>query len=266
MKKHPVLTLNLISSFAVRNLITYLTLSLTVLFFSGQGAVNAEDKLPTAEEIINKYIEATGGKKAYEKIQTRVIKETMEVLQPEVKVALTTWQARPNKKLSRVKSESQGNLEKGTDGKTAWFIIENRGERIITGPEKADYFREASFDTFIGWQDRYLTAECTGIEDADSTSCFKVVMTPEEGNPQTYFFALDSYLILRSEMQIGKQKVTTYYLDYKEVDGIMIAHKKKQIFGDVTRFVTIETIVQNEKFREDLFRVPEKIQDMLENK
>ena len=262
----PAIPQNRTKSNPVKSLIPCLTLSLAVLFFNGQGAAYAEDKLPTGGEIINKYIESTGGKKAYGKIQNRVIKETMEVLQAGIKATITTYQARPNKKLERKESETIGRIEKGTDGKTAWNFSTKGGASFISGVEKTDFMRESSFDTFLGWQDRYATAVCTGIEDVDSTSCFKVVLTPEKGNPQTYFFAQDSFLILRSDTQIARMKVTTYYSDYKEVDGIMTAHTKKQMLMGQTRLITTESIVQNAAFKEYPFQVPKEIQNQEKNK
>ena len=245
------------------NLCKYLTLSCTVLLCSSLGNLCAEEKLPDGEEILKRHIKATGGKEAYEKIQNRVIKETMEIPSKSFKATMITWQARPNKKRILLEQEAAGNMEKGTNGDVAWWIIINRGSRLIEGQEKVEYLREASFDRFINWQDNYLKAECTGSEDVDGTVCFKVVMTLASGDSQIYYFAKDSYLIIKTETTINNTPVVTYFSDYKDVDGILISHNRKESLMGIERTITTNSIEHNVEFQEDPFKVPDEIQALI---
>src|SRR5262245_12071015 len=53
--------------------------------------------LPAAETILDAYVEATGGKKAYEKLKTRTAKGTFEIASLGVKGKIQTWQQAPDK-------------------------------------------------------------------------------------------------------------------------------------------------------------------------
>ncbi len=50
-----------------------------VLPVSPSRAALADDPLPKADDVLDQFVEATGGKAAYEKIKNRVSKGTMEI-------------------------------------------------------------------------------------------------------------------------------------------------------------------------------------------
>ena len=72
-----------------------------LVFFAafGQPAARGQAKpdLPTADTVMNQYIEATGGKAAYEKIKNRVSTGTIEIPAANLKGTIKLTQAAPNK-------------------------------------------------------------------------------------------------------------------------------------------------------------------------
>jgi len=243
------------------------SLSLTILFLSGTTNLNAEANLLGGEEILKKFVEATGGKEAYEKIYNRVVTGTFEIPQGGLHASVTTYSARPNKMYVCVESKEMGKIEKGTNGEVAWDMTTMGGPRLLEGQEKEDYLREATFDRFVTWKTVYSKAECTGIDDIDGRQCFKVIMTPKSGNPQTFFFDTKSYLIVKSEttfsLQTGDVLIESYGFDYKEVDGILIAHTSKTFIMGQERIMVTESIEHNVEFQEDPFILPDEIQALV---
>ena len=61
------------------------------------------ETLPKGEEILDKYLEATGGKAAHEKCKNRVEKGTLEIVGTDVKGELIVYTATPNKMRSVIK-------------------------------------------------------------------------------------------------------------------------------------------------------------------
>jgi hypothetical protein len=53
--------------------------------------------LPTADKVLTDYVEATGGKAAYEKVKTRVSTGTIEIPGQNIKGQIKLTQALPNK-------------------------------------------------------------------------------------------------------------------------------------------------------------------------
>ena len=56
-------------------------------------ATAAEEDLPKAEVILDKYVEVTGGRAAYEKVQTQITTGTMEFVGKGIKASLTSYKA-----------------------------------------------------------------------------------------------------------------------------------------------------------------------------
>ena len=88
--------------------------------------------LPKGEELLDKYVAATGGKEAYEKCKNRLIKGTMEFAGAGIKGELTIYQTRPNKMYLEVNLQGIGKIEQGTDGQTVWERNAITGENYET--------------------------------------------------------------------------------------------------------------------------------------
>ncbi len=230
---------------------------------------SADEPLPKAEEVLDKYVEATGGKAAYEKLKNSVAKGTMEVVGAGVKGKVVVYQEPPNKMRTEVELENLGKIIEGTDGKIVWEINPITGDRIVEGDEKAEKLLHSTFNGEIHWKDMYAKAECTGVEDVDGKPAYKIVLTPKEGGgkPTTEYYDKASHLqvksVAMSKTPMGEIEVATYPSDYKKVDGVLISHKatQKLLTQEVT--ITIGELKHNVDLPADTFKFPEslKVQD-----
>src|SRR6266542_921973 len=116
-------------------------------------ALNAADPLPKAEAILDKYIEVTGGKAAYEKKRTEVSSALMEFVGKGVKASMTIYHAEPNKSYSVVEIDGIGKIEEGTDGSVVWERSALKGPRVKTGEERAVSLRAADIHHDTRWRD-----------------------------------------------------------------------------------------------------------------
>src|SRR5262249_33494682 len=150
-------------------------------FVSSIAAAAPAEALPTADVILDKYVEATGGKGAYERVHTEKWTGTFEFVGKGVKGAVTAFRSRPKKSVNLVELEGIGNIQDGTDGETAWTLSSLQGPRIKQGDERAVTMREALLRAPVEWRKLYKNAETTGVENVDDQACYKVVLTPNEG-------------------------------------------------------------------------------------
>lgn len=227
-----------------------------------------EDKtIPSAEAILEQHIAATGGRVAYEKIRNRVTKGTLEMPAQGITIGLTIVVARPNLVYSRAESEVTGPIEKGTDGRVAWEKSVMTGPRILEGQEREDFLREAAFDKFVRWRDFYEKAESAGLEDVGGRSCYKIVLTPKNGKPQTLFLdretALIVKLLLTVDSPMGSVPVETTLEDYRESDGILLSRKTRSKVLGQERVFTVTSIEHNVDLPPDRFLLPADIQELL---
>src|SRR5579872_6092136 len=96
----------------------------------------AADDLPKAETILDKYVEVTGGKAAYQKHHSEVEKSTMEMAAMGIKASITSYRAEPNKSYSETDLGGIGKMRDGSDGTVFWQSSSMMGPHVKEGSEK----------------------------------------------------------------------------------------------------------------------------------
>ncbi len=228
----------------------------------------AEDKLPTGEEVLDRYVEVTGGKAAYEKFHNTVIKTKLEMVGMGMTGSMTVYSSKPNKMYSVFEAEAFGRIEEGYDGTVAWQMNPMMGPRIKEGAEKMMTQRQSLFNSDINWHQIYKKAECVGLETEDGVELYKVEMTPKEGEIETRFYDKKTGLLVRSEMmidtQMGEMNIKVMMSDYKKVDGVLMPHKMLQDMGMQKIAIEIESLKHNIDMPKDRFDLPADIKELLE--
>lgn len=248
----------------------FIGLAFFFLFLPGTKVLCAEDELPKAEEILDKYIEAVGGKEAFDRIDNQVLKVTLEIVGQGIKMHVTVYSARPNKVYRVVEVPSIGKGESGVDGEVVWENSAMTGPQIMEGSVREQALRDATFHKLVYWQKVYEKAECAGIQAVDEKPCYKVVLTPKEGSEDTLFIDKESHLIVKaestSESPMGKIPLEIYISDYKEMNGIRIPQRLRQVVMGQERMIKTEGVLFNLQFPAHLFKLPPEIQELVDRK
>ena len=231
------------------------------------GRARADEALPKAETIIEKYIEATGGKAAYEKLRTEITTATMELVGKGIKGTLTTYKAAPDKSYTVTEIEGIGKIEEGSNGQVAWSRSAIQGPRVKDGPEKALALHAGRFNGELHWRDLYKKVETTGTETVDGKECYKLILTPNDGNPITRFYDKKSSLLVKTAMtvktQMGDFPVESMVSDYRKEGEILMAHRvmQKAAMGEIT--VVLESVKYNAEIPKNRFDLPEDIKPLV---
>ena len=235
-------------------------------------AAAQEQKLPKAEEILDKSVDALGGKAAFEKLRNRVTKARIETQIPgrpqSQSAALTMYQEAPNKCYEVVELEGIGKVETATDGVTYWENSPVQGARVLEGEEKAQQQRATLFNPELRWRELYQKVECVAVEDVAGVPCYKLVLTPAEGKPETVWYDRKTYLPAKGEAvlatSMGALPVQQTFADYRKVDGILVRHKLTQTTAGVEQVITVESIRHNVDIPPDRFALPEAITKLVD--
>jgi hypothetical protein len=235
--------------------------TLVLAALSGSPGLAAPDEsLPKAEEILDKFVEATGGKAAYEKVRNEKWTGTFEYLGKGVKGKVTSYRAEPNKSVTIVELEGVGTMQDGTDGTTAWQSSSVQGPRVKQGDERAMSLREATLRAPLYWRKLYKHAETVGVETVDGQACYKVVLTPEEGKPETQYFDKKSSLMVKMTMSMaspmGEIPVETVFSDYQADAGPLQPRKVQQKALGQECLFTLEHVEYNVDIPSDRFDLP----------
>jgi len=236
---------------------------------ASKPAVDAKD-LPKAEAIIEKYVDATGGKAAYEKRETLIITSAIEIAAQGIKGKATAYQTKANKSYTVLEFDGIGKIEEGYDGKTAWETNPMAGPRIKDGDELELAVRTATFNGELHWKKLYKSAETVGLEDVEGKPAFKLKLTPNKGNDEFQFYDKESGLLVKNtakiNTQMGEMPIETLFSDYQATEGVKTPHKVVQKVGGgmQTLNINIEKVEVNAKIDADRFDLPKEVKELLD--
>lgn len=210
---------------------------------------------PKAIEILQKNIEATGGK---DKMMTiKSMTRTMEVNMP-----FGTAEAEAFYKNGKfyTKSSTQGNIvfEQKYDGNRA-FVGGMQGNQILDD-EKA-VKRIADQGKIFPMIDMETTTKLkyAGTDKVNGAECHKISTVSEDGNEGTMFFDSKTNLLVRmiqmGEFNGSKFESTIDFSDYKPVDNILFAHKMAMTNAQFSMEMTMKAIKLNPEIADKIFMI-----------
>src|ERR1051326_25236 len=104
------------------------------------GTKSAEG-LPTVEQILDKYVQAIGGKAAVQAQTSRVMKGTLTVADINAKGMIEIYSKAPNKELTEVACDALGNTRTGFNGAVGWEVEDGELKDLPNYPKRqADFY------------------------------------------------------------------------------------------------------------------------------
>ncbi len=236
---------------------------IAVAAFAQSGAPKASDTmaaLPSVDQILDKYVQALGGKSAMEKITSTASKGTFEIAAFGANGSAEIWEKAPNKTALKLDIPGFGLVQEGFNGTVAWSQDPQSGLREKTGAELAATKLDADFYKPLKLKQLYPKITVKGKEKVGERDAYVLVATPAEGAPETWYFDTESGLLgkmdLERESPQGKMAVEVFQEDYKEVDGIKIPHTVRQITTAFTIVIKLEEVKHNVAIDDTKFSKP----------
>lgn len=231
------------------------------------SAPAGKSELPPAEQILDRYVEVTGGRSAYERLKSRVAQATISIEAANIKGSFTMYQMEPNLMAAESRMENLGVSREVFDGRIAWENSDLMGPRLKEGEELAVARRSATFNSEIHWRKLYKKVETVGQAEVEGRKAWKLELTPHEGRPEQQFYDQQSGLLIKSEMmlptQFGDIPVESIVADFREVDGVKLPHKLTQRVAVQEVVITIDKIEHNVKIDRARFEPPDEIKELI---
>jgi hypothetical protein len=223
--------------------------------------------LPDAATILDRYVEVTGGRAAYEMHRTEVLTGVIEFPAQGLKGKLTRYSA-PKQEYSLIELEGIGTIESGMSGGVAWEKSVLLGPRIKQGEEKDQAIREAYLNAPIHWRQLYTKAAVAGTTVIDGEDCDEVILTPATGKPEHEFYSRRTGLLVRTTAvaasQMGDVDVEVDVANYKSFGGILYPTRSKQRAGSQELTITVNQVRVNETSPPERFDPPADVAAMLQ--
>lgn len=235
---------------------------------------------PTAKEIIEKYIEATGGREAYESFEKNTVAKGEIGLGMEITGEFVSYSAPPDLTKMIITVEQFGEFIHATGKGQGWDSSLMGGNRLVKGAELAQRLRDAKYDKFLHLADLYdelelagsetISIEMHGEETPSKHECWKIVATPPEGEgePETLYFDKESKLLLRQagigDSQMGRVTYKSDMTRYSKYGDALVADRIRTTSSVQEIRIEINSIETDVDLPEDTFEPPAAIQKLIE--
>ena len=247
--------------------LNYLLLTLFLSFFS--FSINAQ----TVEEIIENYIENTGGAENWAKVES--VKMNITVNQMGMEIPIEQYLS-SEKTYSKISVQGQEIKQGVFDGETLWSTNFMSMKAEKSDQEDVQIVKDelAEFpDPFLKYKENGFTAELMGTEVVDGSDTFKVKLTKkpmvvdgqEVPNVSIYYFDSENFvpIMMHEEVMSGPGKgmiMEAKMSDYQEVEGLYMPFSMSQGVKDQPgQPLTITSIELNVEADESEFKFPETV-------
>lgn len=183
----------------------------------------APSNLPSADQVLDKYVQAAGGASAIQKINSRVMKGTIDFNGKSFPIDV--YCKAPDQRISYTHLP-QGDSITAFNGHEGWLAMTGRPPREMHGSdlEAAAIDADLHFPTHL--KEVFTAAEVRGTEKIGDHPAY-VVIGKREGKPaMLLYFDEQSGLLLRmvrfADTAVGLLPTQIDYADYKERDGVQV--------------------------------------------
>jgi hypothetical protein len=225
---------------------------------------------PTANDVIEKSIEALGGRAAHAKLQSRSATGTIVLSTPagDITGTVELVNARPNKVRTLVKADltalGAGELvvDQRFDGHSGYVLDSLQGNREMTGNQLDNMRNNAFPHSFLTYKDLGMSAQLAGKETVAGRDAYVVVFDPTSGSEVRNYIDAETYMPIKSVMkveipQLGQEvEQTNEFFDYKDVDGVKLPFRIRSSSSVQSITITVNAIEHNGKVDDALFVKP----------
>jgi hypothetical protein len=230
---------------------------------SGAAPKAAPKAALTAEQILDKAVEASGGRAAYEKHTSLVLKGTFAIPNQSLNGTIEVYSKAPNLSLAVTNIPNIFSQSEGFDGASAWSKDTLSGMRSKTGVELATARRAATFNADLKWRELWKGVELVGAGKVGDRDAHVVKFIPKdgEGSPLTNYYDAETFLLLRSdsiqESPQGTIPVTSLFSDYRTVGGIKTPFAIEQQIPIMTMKMTVTEMTFDVPIEDAKFAKPQ---------
>lgn len=240
-----------------REITIRMAVAMLLLFIvSGFSTEKEVEKDRKAAKILHEFVEATGGEKAIENIESLRSKSQLEFVESGFTLEREILETRSNQYFIKVNSAQTGDIYRGYDGKQCW---EKRQAQIreITGEEKQSFLNNSAFLRFIRWEKTLAAYTYAGKVNVAGSEMHKIEVITIFGAKESWYFSTKSKLLARMEepleMPEGPSTAITIFTDYREVNGVKLSFTQIINMPGQTRKISFTEIAANPETDFNLF-------------
>ncbi len=178
--------------------------------------------------------------------------------------------------LAIVELPGLGEFQSGVSGDIAWSNDMMNGPRVLEGEEAQQMLREMDLYADLHWDQYYSSISYKGEEtitlpdDTQVKTHALELVDIDDGEVSTRWYSDETGYVVKTEATAagpGGAPIpsTSYTMDYREVDGIMMPFKTISNSGPIQQVMEFTEIKVNGEIGEDELELPEDIKELVED-
>lgn len=227
----------------------------------------ASTDLPTARAVIDRYIEVAGGKDAFLKHESVLIKGKTELAGKELAGTMTLATKKPNKMALTVDMMGIA-IKTGFDGKVGWQLNPITGPAIMEGGELRDVSRQADFFSILHEDKGFKAMENLGKTDFEGEECYKIKLVYADGSEVTEYYSVKTGLqkgfVGSQESQLGTITATSVNEEHKKFGALTLPSRvtQKMAGAGLSQTMVVQS-VEFDSVPDSMFEPPAEIKALL---
>ena len=182
---------------------------------------------PTAEQLLDKYVQAAGGAAAIEKVTSRVMKGTIDFGGKSLPIDI--YSKDPDKRISFTHM-AEGDSVTAFDGHEGWLGTAGRpGVREMHGSEIDAASMDADLHLATHLKPMFRELQVQGTESIGDHEAYVVVGQREGKPPLRLYFDVQSGLLVRlvrfGDTALGLLPTQIDYADYRDTNGVKMPYR-----------------------------------------
>ena len=213
-------------------------------------------QLPTAEQVLDRYVAVTGGQSAYDRVQNQVLR-TSASMSGQILAQSTDHITRDGK----FRHSTAGAEETGINDGVAWIKTKEKAEILESGPQRAIVLRSGFLLSDSQWRRYYSSAKMAGMTTVDGRPCYELAVNSALGGSQTLDYEFKTGLLLRHSEPgtAGSGDVEITAREYFEVEGIKMPRRLLMKLGATTLEISVDELRFNQVIPDSTFALPPEI-------
>jgi hypothetical protein len=220
---------------------------------------NSAAALPSADQILDKYVAAIGGEAAWHKLNSRVSKGTIEIRAISLSGTVEIHEKAPNFSLAVVNLGGSV-FQRGFDGTAAWSNDPQNGLRTLSGAEAQESKRQADFYHQLNMRKYYSNWKVTSAEKIGDHDVYALEATSSSGDVDKMYFDTKSGLLVRAITTVhspqGDTLIQADLSDYRDTDGIKLPFSVHQSSAEADYTLTFAEVHHNVDVSDGQFAKP----------
>jgi len=191
-----------------------------------EAASPAKESGPTAEQLLDKFVQASGGAAAIERVNSRVMVGTIDVGGKSLPIDI--YAKDPEKRISYTHMP-EGDSVTAFNGHEGWLGAPGRPMREMNSSDRDGAAIDADLRLATHFKRMFSQSQTRGTEKVDDHDTY-VVVGQREGKPPVHlYFDTQSGLLVRlvryGDTALGLLPTQIDYADYRDADGVKAPYR-----------------------------------------